>query len=60
MGKAEFAQCCCSDGNTIVAVAFGFGEKEDTWWDVVRTIWEEDGEDEEGEYVSDELLHEWF
>jgi len=43
-----------------VAVAFGFGEKEDTWWDVVRTIWEEDGEDEEGEYVSDELLHEWF
>jgi len=32
-----------------VAVAFGFGEKEDTWWNMVRTIWEEDGEDEEGE-----------
>jgi len=30
-----------------MAIAFRFGKQEDTWWDVVRTIWEGSGEGEE-------------
>jgi hypothetical protein len=41
-----------------VPIAFGFGKKEDPWWDVVRTIWKKNDEGKQEKEVSEVMQHE--